>query len=754
MDPPVATYGEAPAPVFFAKSIPPPEWSTSSVPDDSTFCQTCLKNQHLYNASLAQYLPEDTNDPQYAQLARNIKKFKEDLERRYPQVCENCVDRVRDRMKKAAYGAKVAWQGKLLENTRASRDRGKRKPKTWMEMVEVGVKGLWKAGLYSQLVWEVARLLEGLRPSIQDFRETFPDTQVSLLETATTYFYIFVDTVYSSSTSLPITIISRLPTLPVASLLLSLLSLWWNPQFQFTIKESRAEVIGARNWYINQTVLLLVRALIWYGDGKWIFSTPGSSINVALHLFLFAFTLWILKSSARDVKVRFRPLFESTPDREKFISKPQATNSTPSKVNDLAQELDNIMQETRSGSPSSSSTSLYDSKKNTSSESLLSMSALSTVTTLTSATTIPTNNEPKLWREASPSPRTSSRGLITSLNNRRKPQENSLVKIPAKLQFMSSNDAMTQSNEDEMDWTPSQSTYRAFQPSPPSTRDSQTFGQAPANKDSVFWAKVPAAPTTPAQRLRNPLNKPRLANHSQEKKENFFANMTGSKFSVSGSDGNEEANPTSKHTRKNYEFAQPKFFPPSDMEDATGLVDIFSKTIKFDDEDGQKPANPHWRRPDGSINSMDVAKKDPRHAITAVVSIALLLLWNFAFVSPNENSNMVIYGVLIACILIGLREMADHGGVFMAEKASGEGIYKIILWSAVGAIVSGVQVIMAVTTLLDIITGADGGGSDGILGKEVLIGCEGRQERGKWLLSGMMVHQAALALAWWFDSGA
>lgn len=62
----------------------------------------------------------------------------------------------------------------------------------------------------------------------------------------------------------------------------------------------------------------------------------------------------------------------------------------------------------------------------------------------------------------------------------------------------------------EMDWTPTQSQYRAFQTV--GQRENQGFNEAPTDENKgPFWYRVPPAPTAPAQRVNNFLTKqPRI----------------------------------------------------------------------------------------------------------------------------------------------------------------------------------------------------------------------------------------------------
>jgi len=143
--------------------------------------------------------------------------------------------------------------------------------------------------------------------------------------------------------------------------------------------------------------------------------------------------------------------------------------------------------------------------------------------------------------------------------------------------YLSTGDLPDRLNDvDEMDWSPiiPQKQYRAFN-TPQSLQgsyNSQLFGQTPVSEKSpVFWAKIPPAPITPAQRLRNPPNQPRLRVSSQEVKENFFNNITRK-----NSDSDETASSIVGNSRRQIELQQQRFFAPiPPCEEADSLADTF-----------------------------------------------------------------------------------------------------------------------------------------------------------------------------------
>lgn len=67
---------------------------------DQQFCERCLTNQRIYMESLSKYLP-DEDHPRYQEYEDALPKFKQDLEKRYPQVCKVCAPKAQNRIHQA-----------------------------------------------------------------------------------------------------------------------------------------------------------------------------------------------------------------------------------------------------------------------------------------------------------------------------------------------------------------------------------------------------------------------------------------------------------------------------------------------------------------------------------------------------------------------------------------------------------------------------------------------------------------------------
>ncbi|KFY61299.1 hypothetical protein V497_03036 [Pseudogymnoascus sp. VKM F-4516 (FW-969)] len=665
-DPPVATFEEASPGRSFAKAIPPPTWSTASA-DDSVFCQTCIKNQHLYRSSLAQYLPEDPDHPDYDRLSRNIERFEQQLEERYPQVCEKCVGKVQDRMKRAVYSAKVDAHGRQLARTRMNGGPGRKVKRTWLERIQSGGKLAWKSGIYLQLACEVLALLQGFQPTAVDSFEGDSILGDSILDDgmgpSRPFLYRLVNPILSAGSHLQDGVAQRLPDLAAASLFLSLGSLWWNPQFRYTIKNGLHEVHGLESWYSHQAVLLLARGLLWYFNGKSILGDVKSPIYMAVHTFMFAFTAWISMTTTKKVTARSKPLFSSTPDREALIAKRKATTSPTHAPNSLYEALNSISQEpTGVSSPASS----QGTPRNFD-QPIPSPGSISNISYRNRQT--PSKSTSALSITGSPSPflPTNGRGMGKNTYNTRQSTSTEVASLP---------------DPDEMEWMPSQSVHRAFNSGLSAQRDGQHFNQAPSGPEaSPFWFKVPPAPITPARKLRNPPNQPLLSAPSEEVKQNFFNKMTSN---IMPNQGVQREPP-----RHDAAFAQPKFFPPDALEDTTGLADAFGAAFSFDEREAaenERAARENAQAQDSSSASVLSGN------LTAVALGVLLWFWNLSFHRPTEYSRSMTQAAMTGCILIGLRSLMDHATVAISKASSG--------WSIAFSILAAVESAAAVYILV------------------------------------------------------
>jgi hypothetical protein len=190
-----------------------------------------------------------------------------------------------------------------------------------------------------------------------------------------------------------------------------------------------------------------------------------------------------------------------------------------------------------------------------------------------------------------------------------------------------------------------QSQYRAFQDSPIPNGPRRAFGESPvSNNQSPFWYKVPAAPTTPSHRLRNPPNAPILRSKPVEQESIFFRGAAKRK------DGNE----SEEHE---VAFKPPSFFAPQETNDeANGLADLLSQSFTLGQEQSESEQG-SGARPSGWSPSAR-APGTPQFERLGVEFITLgvvLVLWGLTAAFPMPFGREVQLALLSAAGTIALR---------------------------------------------------------------------------------------------------
>jgi hypothetical protein len=237
-----------------------------------------------------------------------------------------------------------------------------------------------------------------------------------------------------------------------------------------------------------------------------------------------------------------------------------------------------------------------------------------------------------------------------------------------------------------MDWSPSVpqvSQHRAFLPS---TRDpnSKLFGDSPVNgQNSAFWYKVPPAPTTPAQRRYNPPNKARLRVAPQETKENFFNTMnhraSDSNLATTGLSAGD-----STSSYNNFEFAQPRFFPPTPPCNETDeLVRLFANSWTLSEEEKKIPEL--VRRHDSRI----------RNGFHALFLLLGFVFWHYLETFPSKHSKHFMTAVMALAVYTGEEIIRDNHSLINKSKGPTKG-------QVVGIVIGSSAVFAAVATVAHI----------------------------------------------------
>ncbi|KAE9408267.1 hypothetical protein BT96DRAFT_1030994 [Gymnopus androsaceus JB14] len=81
------------------------------------FCHTCETNQHLVLNLLSNYLPSPAS-PEYQKRLEMLPQYTESLHERYPQVCDSCLLRVEDEIRRKDDMARAQALGGWLKQTK------------------------------------------------------------------------------------------------------------------------------------------------------------------------------------------------------------------------------------------------------------------------------------------------------------------------------------------------------------------------------------------------------------------------------------------------------------------------------------------------------------------------------------------------------------------------------------------------------------------------------------------------------------
>ncbi|KAF6806635.1 hypothetical protein CSOJ01_08701 [Colletotrichum sojae] len=324
-DPPVAKTTEAPASTTYA--IPRSQSPDFASPSRSIFCATCLKNQHLFTSSLAQYLPEDPDHPDYAELEKNMYKFRRRLEQRYPQICADCEPKVQHQLDQAGYTARTDHLRRMMDRSR--RDRVVPKQTTTLDLCAKLGKWLWFGGIACQFLWHVSALAAVF--SAQDegpLRD--PDAESTWLQRV--------------SLALAL-VLPRPERLVTWSLWSNGLSAWWNPKFAQVFRGFSRHILGLGQWYTFQGLIIFTRFMAMKMTEMKGGRSADESAQLSLHSATAMLMMVIYILAQRSVRIDTTPLFRTTtttpissPPRPKSQRKEDDTKNMSNLLDDILAE--------------------------------------------------------------------------------------------------------------------------------------------------------------------------------------------------------------------------------------------------------------------------------------------------------------------------------------------------------------------------------------------------------------------------------
>lgn len=243
-------------------------------PDESLFCQTCLKNQHIVSESVASYFPS-IDAPNYADYEKHFDKYREELEQRYPQSCEECEPRVVERIRAAGYAAKADHLRRTMQRTRG--EDNLHNGSSWRSVLVFLGGAAWFASLAGQA------MSNGMGLWMPKEVDGLVDEKVSPAS----------DCLWQAMRGSELGPGCATLAKPVArvSIVLGLISLWWNPRLQKKLKTRGGRLVGTREYYKLQAFLLICRWAAWAYSTSMTGSDLDSQITAGIHcssLFLCA----------------------------------------------------------------------------------------------------------------------------------------------------------------------------------------------------------------------------------------------------------------------------------------------------------------------------------------------------------------------------------------------------------------------------------------------------------------------------------
>lgn len=276
----------------FARPLP----NDHTVTDETAFCSTCLKNQHLLTETLANYLPSP-DDPAYDQYVASYPEYRKKLEERYPPVCARCEPKARMRIQQAAYVAKSDHLRRVIERSRLRRLSSRW---DWRSLVvTLGAVLSW-ASIVGQVAWNLICILEDQRRSFHKIRTALALRPV---QCAAQVFKHCRTDLGCAAASAPVGFVA---------IILGFLSSWWNPKWQHKLERQEGRLVGLQRYYqVHMTVLLARFGFwIWAGGFKTLPPTElGHDVaRKVSHSLAMAMTLVLTMYSYTRVRVDTTPL--------------------------------------------------------------------------------------------------------------------------------------------------------------------------------------------------------------------------------------------------------------------------------------------------------------------------------------------------------------------------------------------------------------------------------------------------------------
>lgn len=308
---------------------PPPQPSFSSFTHElpsslahqetQVFCKTCLHNQHILAETLANYLP-DEDDPRYREFEAALPRYKEQLEKRYPQICKACAPKAQAKIERADYYGVTSNVERNVRRDGGAVVEGRRET-TGKKVVRgvfrvVDLVGMGAVG--AQVAWHAYGILTTLGDGVVKDRcgeELDCSPEAKLGECTGDLLKLQVDSDCYA------TYATYMPTV----LLVTIALLWYNPRLKdYYDPTYRYEAIkGRADHFRLQLLLLAIRTLAWYklSNSPYTFTLATSQL-LAAHTCTILLLLaghWISQRTVRSVRWRYKGKITPKPTEQDVL---------------------------------------------------------------------------------------------------------------------------------------------------------------------------------------------------------------------------------------------------------------------------------------------------------------------------------------------------------------------------------------------------------------------------------------------------
>lgn len=212
------------------------------------------------------------------------------MEERYPQVCARCEPRVKDRIRQTGYEAKSDHLRRMMDRSKAGRTARQARNRNWRSLlVFAGAIGYW-GSVSGQLAWDMMGALDAAGEVPEDSDHLLPPSLVSCVQQT------LLERKFPSYCSVNLAPYAGL------SLIVGILSLWWNPKLRFKVEGRGGRFAGLGEYYQVQLIVMVVRCVFWA-----VLKDPSSSglqptLPPALHIFMIFFTILVSSFSLGHIQ--------------------------------------------------------------------------------------------------------------------------------------------------------------------------------------------------------------------------------------------------------------------------------------------------------------------------------------------------------------------------------------------------------------------------------------------------------------------